>query len=110
MPDQFLHFESVRIDLHDIRSLLAGGCTALPRSENRTVGRPADIVHAKTKRDDISLRWCLSTRQAEERLASPGSNVEPFAVLGYLQTICAGCFAPGNNFPTLTGMPFPNLA
>src|SRR5437588_61590 len=83
LPNQFLNFESARIDLYNVGCLLAGSGTTLTRGEKQAVGRPSYIVNAKTKRDGISLRWCLPARQAKKLLASQCSHIEPLTVFRY---------------------------
>src|SRR5205085_9409314 len=97
LPDQLLNLERIRIDLHDIRGLSSWSRASLPRTEERTIRRPSDIVDAKTDRDGITLRRRLSARQPEERLASPCRDIEPLAVFRYFETIGPGRLAARND-------------
>src|SRR5437773_4344977 len=109
VANNLLEFQRVRINLHDVRRCRSGGAT-LARSEKRTVGRPPDVVDAKPDRNDVFLDRRLAARQANERLVSPSTNVEPFTIFGYLDPIRTGCFAARYHPPPGTRMPFPQLA
>src|SRR5207302_1507470 len=108
--DEFLDFQSVRIDLHDIRSLRTRRRASLTGAEQRAIRRPADVIDAKPERNAIAFRRRLTARKAEERLASPRGNVEPFAILRNFQPVCSGGFASRNDLPSRAGVPFPDLA
>ena len=81
----------------------------------QTVGRQHPEIIARLSLDewpdlDFHGKSILGDGLGAGRLASPCGNIEPLTVFGNLEPVCPGRFAPGNDLPSRTGMPFPYLA
>src|SRR5262249_38243613 len=102
--DQFSDFQCVRIDLHNIRSLLA-----LTSSQNQTIRSKPNVIDAESKGDGVALNRSLATRHPEKGLAAPRCDIQPFTIFGHLDTVRSGGFASRHLYPTLSSVPFPQL-